>query len=82
MRRIAVDEMRHAELAWSVAAWIETRLDPAGRERVRAARNKAARALIRSRRDAVPQQIAGAMGVPTAFQARLMAQELMRSLGV
>ena len=31
MRRIATDEMRHAELAWSVAGWIDTRLDAAAR---------------------------------------------------
>jgi hypothetical protein len=82
MRRIAVDEARHAELAWSVATWIDTRLDGAARERVTAARTKAARALVKANGRGVAPSAAYALGLPTASQARLMAQELMRSLGV
>jgi hypothetical protein len=39
-RRIARDEARHAQLSWDIAAWAETQLDAAGRERV--ARGRAA----------------------------------------
>jgi hypothetical protein len=82
MRRIAADEKRHAELAWSVAEWIEARLDGAARERVRGARTRAARAIVRGKgRDVVPGA-ANALGLPTASQARSIALELMRSLGV
>ena len=82
MRRIAADEARHAELAWSVATWIETRLDGAARERVTAARTKAARALVGASGRDVPPSAAYALGLPTALQARRMAQELMQSLDV
>jgi rubrerythrin len=80
MQRIATDEMRHAELAWSVAAWIETRLDAAARERVKAARSEAARALVASGPKDVAKDAAEALGLPTALQARRMAHELMRAL--
>lgn len=46
MRAIADDELRHAALGWAVAAWAETRLPREARERVRTARNAAARELI------------------------------------
>lgn len=38
MATVAVDETRHAELAWNVDAWSRTTLDGAARRRVRAAR--------------------------------------------
>jgi rubrerythrin len=82
MRRIAADEARHAELAWSVATWVDTRLDAGARKRVTAARTKAARALIEAEAPDVPPNAAYALGLPTASHARRMAQELMRSLGV
>ena len=46
MRDIAPDELRHAALGWAVNAWIERRLSPDARARVKAARDEAARALL------------------------------------
>lgn len=48
--QIARDESQHAALAWSVAAWLETRLTPSARRRVRVARDRALAALLRGRR--------------------------------
>jgi hypothetical protein len=38
---IAIDETRHAELAWNVAAWSAPLLDPRARRRIEAARTQA-----------------------------------------
>lgn len=43
--RIAEDELRHAELAWAVEAWVAERLTPEARQRVRDARREAYREL-------------------------------------
>ena len=59
MRRIGGDELRHAELAWSVAAWIEGRLSQVENARVTRARTAAAAALLRG----------------TAGEARIRARE-------
>ncbi|MDC0749334.1 ferritin-like domain-containing protein [Polyangium mundeleinium] len=40
MRRIALDEARHASLAWAIDEWIRPRLDAAARERVETERRK------------------------------------------
>ncbi len=46
MSMIAPDELRHAALGWAVHAWAERRLPRDARERVRHARDEAARALL------------------------------------
>jgi len=46
MRAIAPDELRHAALGWTIAAWIDGKLDDAARARVAAARTEAARTLV------------------------------------
>jgi hypothetical protein len=43
---VAEDETRHAELAWDVAAWLESRLGASARERVREARLRALDELV------------------------------------
>jgi hypothetical protein len=60
MKRIARDETRHAALAWTLAAWLEPRLDAAARERVRAARDAEART-IAARSDAAERAAAAAL---------------------
>jgi hypothetical protein len=49
MKRISLDETRHAELSWAVARWLEPRLDRDSRRRVREAREQAIAALVRLR---------------------------------
>jgi rubrerythrin len=50
MKEIAPDELRHAAVGWAVHAWIDRRLGREARERVRAARDEAARALVEQAR--------------------------------
>jgi hypothetical protein len=47
MRTIAADELRHAELALSIAEWAEPQLDDGARSRIAAARQAARRKLER-----------------------------------
>jgi hypothetical protein len=51
MRAIAPDELRHAALGWAVDAWAKTRLSDDANERVRAARDEAARDLLQNARN-------------------------------
>lgn len=79
LRRIAVDETRHAALAWTLAGWLEGRLDRAARERVRAARALA----ITDLRDrlGVPHPALVAQGLaPRSQEARLLFDHLAGSL--
>jgi hypothetical protein len=64
MRQIARDEMRHAELAWSVAEWLEGRLTEPERARVTKARTGAARALIRASCRLVEPELVDELGLP------------------
>ncbi len=78
---IARDETRHAELAWSLDAWAQPRLDRAARARVAEAR---ARAVDELQSEVVepPAALVAAAGVPTAARARefidAAAKELWR----
>jgi hypothetical protein len=58
MRRIAIDECRHAELAWAIAAWIEPKLTTEERRRVRRATREAVVALGREGDTRIVQQLA------------------------
>jgi rubrerythrin len=80
MRRIAVDETRHAALAWAIAREIEPRLDDGTRRRIARAR---ARAVSKLRRDAaagMPGSVACAAGLPGVEQACRMVDELSATL--
>jgi hypothetical protein len=80
MRRIAADELRHANLSWRVASWIEPRLDAAARKRMRAARGRAVTQLI----DSVSREPAPALvthlGVPTRGVAMGIVKALSAAL--
>ncbi len=80
MRRVAPDEMSHADLAWNVARWLEQRLDPASLARVSRARRRAARELLRKAGRQAHPDLVEALGVPTAAQARAIAGELVAEL--
>ncbi|MEO7111112.1 MAG: ferritin-like domain-containing protein [Polyangiaceae bacterium] len=66
-RKIAVDEARHAALAWSLATWFEKRLDPAGNRRVLRARNRAVRKLTSARAPEVPA-LDRVVGLPSSTE--------------
>ncbi len=80
MKPIARDEMRHAQLSWAVAAWLDTKLDPQGRARVRRARAKAVEALVRSVAVERDPDLSKELGLPTAAEARAVLEQLRASL--
>lgn len=74
LQAIARDETRHAELALDVAAWLDSRLDAAGRRRVRAAREAALREL---RRELIERPNLGStVGLPRPPQALDLLRQL------
>jgi hypothetical protein len=75
-RRIARDELRHAELAWDVARWLDTRLTSADRARVLRARRRAATACLASSGREPEREMVETLGVPAARVARAIALEL------
>lgn len=80
MRRIAIDETRHAELSWRVARWLDGRLDRAARNRVASARRRAARSLIESAGATVHPSLVEQLGIPPAPLAFALASDLARAL--
>jgi hypothetical protein len=80
MKSIARDEMRHAELSWAVARWLDTKLDAGGRDRVRRARSRAVEALIQGAAREPDARVAGRLGIPTAHQASVALRDLRASL--
>jgi hypothetical protein len=80
MRRIAQEEARHARLSWSVAEWLERRLDQPARQRVRAARDRAVVELFREAGVEPDARLASRLGVPTSTEATAMLQSLRASL--
>jgi hypothetical protein len=78
MARVAEDEMRHAELSWQIAAWIEPQLSIAERGTLAAARRGALAGLDRSRDRALSAADRRVIGWPedavaTAARERLAA---------
>lgn len=80
MRRLARDELRHAELAWAVDAWLLPRLSLAARRRVRAARSAAVAELSNEVVHALPEATRHRLGVPSAAESRALIAELDRAL--
>jgi hypothetical protein len=80
MQRIGADEMRHAELAWIVARWLEGRLDTAGRARVARARRRAGRQVLRDASRPVDANLVCELGLPAAREARGIALALGSAL--
>jgi hypothetical protein len=77
--RIAVDELRHAQLAWDLHAWLLDQLDDAARRRVEAAQADAIAALP-DLAIAQVRQLPPALGMPSARQAAMMAERFREGL--
>ncbi|MDQ3335228.1 MAG: hypothetical protein M4D80_08700 [Myxococcota bacterium] len=73
---IAKDEIRHCALAWEIDAWVQPLLDDAGRARVLAAREAAARALFEGNEVAALV----AFGLPNSAQAHGLLSRTYNSL--
>jgi hypothetical protein len=80
MQSIARDELRHAALSWSVADWLDAKLDAPARARVRAARDAAARELVDGASRELSRDMVRALGLPAAHQARAIARDLHAAL--
>jgi hypothetical protein len=80
LRPIASDEMRHAELAWSVAEWVETRLSAPERGRVKRARTRAVRALMSNAACEIERELVDELGLPDARVALSLVRDLATSL--
>jgi hypothetical protein len=80
MDRIGADELRHADLAWDVARWLDTRLDGAARNRVARAQRRAARDLLRAAAREVHADLVAQLGMPGAMRARAIALDLTTTL--
>jgi hypothetical protein len=82
MKEIAVDETRHAALSWSVASWVDTKLDTAARARVAAARERAFADLEKEIAVEPHRELVSRAGMPTSRDQRkllaAMAGELLR----
>lgn len=78
MAQIAADETRHAELAWAIDAWLNTRLTADERQEVAAARSAAA-ARLQPRADLPATYIRG-LGLPAHARAEPMWQALNATL--
>jgi hypothetical protein len=80
MRRVAVDETRHAALALRVAEWANRQLDAAARHRVRAARRGAAEQVMRELAYEPTPALYAIAGVPRSQDARRLAAVLSERL--
>ncbi len=80
MRRVAIDETRHAGLALRVAEWAGGRLDGAARQRVREARHEAARAVAQELLYEPSPALASLAGVPRSAEALRLARALDQQL--
>jgi hypothetical protein len=79
--RIALEEAEHAELSRDLAAWLDSRLEPAERARVDAARAKAIIDLRRELDNDTPERWSAELGLPTREQA-LAAFDALEGAGL
>ncbi|HMJ15410.1 MAG TPA: hypothetical protein VK524_28540 [Polyangiaceae bacterium] len=78
--RIALDETRHAELAWQVAAWSSAQLPERARRRVAEARRSAIEVLRGELAQEPADDVRRLAGVPSAAEARTMFARLRQTL--
>jgi hypothetical protein len=79
MRRIAVDETHHAELAWAIDRWACARLAPLARRNIRA-RQKAAMTELRAGAGLWHREVVHEAGMPAREVEVRLLDELERSL--
>ncbi|HBQ12555.1 MAG TPA: hypothetical protein DEF51_15885 [Myxococcales bacterium] len=80
MRGVADDEIRHAELSWSVAAWLEPQLSPSERARIDQARRDAIVALRHQASGEPDPDLRRLAGMPSAAQAVRFVDHLANDL--
>jgi hypothetical protein len=80
MRRVGVDETRHAALALRVLDWTNHRLSEEGRRRVREARRSCAADVLRELEWTPPPELVSLAGVPSRDDAQRLAREMTERL--
>ncbi|MEW5850017.1 MAG: ferritin-like domain-containing protein [Myxococcota bacterium] len=80
MEIIALDEARHAQLAWDVAHWAEGRLDARARRRVRAAREAAVAEVLDAAAQPVEHGVAREAGLPSPAHASWLVTSLRQQM--
>jgi len=80
MRIIAQDETRHAALAWDVAEWLDERLSPDARARVRQARNVAVQQIMLEAALPVERALEAQAGYPSSHESVRLASGLLAAL--
>jgi hypothetical protein len=80
MRRVAVDETRHAALNLRVAAWADRKMDAAARARVRAARRAAAERVLAQSSYEPSAALVAIAGVPRSRDTRRLAAAMVEHL--
>jgi hypothetical protein len=80
MGPIAADEIRHAELAWEVAAWAEPRLPRTARRRVEGAKVRAVAELAKEVSKQVPAPLVKVAGLPSTETATALLTGLASEL--
>jgi hypothetical protein len=79
-RRIALDETRHAALAWAIARWADGRLGAQARARVARARRQAVRDLSTEVSRPTDRIVSRAAGLPTPAQAQHLLTTMIREV--
>ncbi|MRG94985.1 ferritin-like domain-containing protein [Polyangium spumosum] len=74
MRRIALDEARHASLAWAIDEWIRPRLDAAARARIEAARLATLDAVAAEARAGNAPELVTTLGLPDGAAGERLAR--------
>ena len=82
MRSIATDEVRHAELAWAVAAWAEPKLNELSRRETANARRQAFGELLTSTFQRIPAAWVTVAGLPSPVAARGLAERMGEALSL
>ena len=78
--RIAEDELRHAALAWRIAAWAESGLSRRARQQIQAAERETVSALHRELAVEPSAELVEHAGIPRAAQALALAEHVTSSL--
>jgi hypothetical protein len=78
MEVIARDETRHGAFSWQIVEWLETKLSPNERARIRDARDAEVASLRRRVGARVSPHLVRIAGVPDADRANALAAQLAR----
>ncbi|MEO8874306.1 MAG: ferritin-like domain-containing protein [Polyangiaceae bacterium] len=82
LEEIAIDETRHAALAWSVAAWADAQLDAGARARIETAKKKAISDLEEELAAEPDADLVRMIGLPNATEQKRLLHQLMYELSV